>query len=140
VTRSIKLVLSILALLVGAGWLAARGLPTWRARHLTPLVQAFMSAADRGDSVALAGLSVSSEPTNWGLAVHRRAPRFAVEASRGLRVQSLAQNGDTSVVAFSLDHPLADPECPFRPLRLVQASFVRQAGAWRITRISTEPC
>jgi hypothetical protein len=140
VKRLVWLGTGILALAILSWWTVVRLVPRWRARELTPVMESYMQAAARGDTAALGRLSADSEPTQWGMAVHRGAPAFATEASARLRPWFVERHGDQASAGFKLRREISDPRCEFRPLRQVQARFVHQGGEWRLVWVGTDIC
>jgi hypothetical protein len=138
--RLIRVGVSLVIVLCVAWWAVTRWVPEWRARELTPVMEAYMQSAASGDSLALGSLSVDAQPAAWGMRIHRGAPAFAAEASHQLRPWFVRQYGDSAVAGFRLRRELPDPQCEFRPLRQVQARFIREQEAWRLVRVGTDIC
>src|SRR4051812_16014037 len=131
----------IIALLLLAGLRGAvRVVPRWQARHLTPVMSAYLRAAGAGDSASLTRVTTSSAPVLWGLLVHRGAPAFLDEAAQRSRPEWVNARGDTAIVSFRT-RPVADPQCVFRPLDNVQGKFLRGAdGVWRLLSVAVPEC
>ena len=138
--RVIRIGTGILVLAILGWWTFVRGMPGWHARELTPVLEEYMRAAERGDSVTLANLSASPQPASWGMTVHRSHVAFATEASMGLRPSLVEDQGSVTMAVFALHRDVTDSKCEFRPLREVQARFIRQGSEWRLVWVGTDPC
>jgi len=138
--RWVRYVAVIVLLLLAGLWGAARVVPRWQARQLTPVMSAYLRAAAAGDSASLTRVTTSSAPVRWGLLVHREAPAFLDEAAQRSRPEWVSARGGTAIVSFRT-RPVPDLQCVFRPLDNVQGRFLRGAdGVWRLLSVAVPEC
>ena len=139
--RWLRYAVLVVLLLVAALWGAARVVPRWQARHVTPVMTAYLRAAAAGDSIALVHLTTSLAPIRWALFLHRDVPAFLDEAATRGRPEWVIVRGETTIVSFRLPRPVPDPTCPWRPLHNVQGRFLRGAdNAWRLLSAIVPVC
>ena len=139
--RWLRVLVAAVLLIIAGLWGVVRVVPVWRARHVTPVMAAYLSAAAAGDSAALTRVSASPAAVGWALLVHREAPAFLEQAARHARPEWVLSDGDTTIASFRIPTPVPDPHCIFRPLDDVQGKFLRGAdGRWRIFSASVPIC
>jgi len=139
--RWLRLIVAAVLLVISGLWSVVHIVPMWRARDITPVMSAYLTAAAAGDSAALARVTASPAAVGWALLVHREAPAFFEQASHQARPEWVQSDGDTTIASFRIPTPVPDPHCIFRPLDNVQGKFLRGAdGRWRIFSASVPIC
>ena len=139
--RWVRSIVIIVLLLLAGLWGATRVVPRWQARHVTPVMTAYLRAAAAGDSAALARVTTSPVPVRWALLVHREVPAFLDEAAERARPEWVGVRGDTVIVSFRLPRPVPDPKCAFHPLDNVQGRFLRGPDSvWRLLSAGFPGC
>jgi hypothetical protein len=89
---------------------------------------AFLQAADRGDSIALASATSDSIPIKWLQRVNRQEPGFVQALLENRTMEAFDRIApDTVAMLFTFRHR-DDTE-------RIGVTFVQQAGAWKVWRV-----
>lgn len=131
-------VLALLVLLLGA-LAAPRVAVTLQWRDLTPVARAWFDAGARGDSAALAELSVGEAPVEWARTTAATQDGLLANAARSARPAGGGRLGrDIVVLEFEVDAEV----CPGIPgaAHLLQMQFLRAGERWLVSRVGIVPC
>lgn len=112
----------------------------YRAREFTPVMREYVLAGTKGDSAALARVSIRPSPVRWALSVRQSEPELFPLAAAGLRPEML-RRADTGQVRllFRFKHPFMSHGCKF-PFDGIYTAFRQTPQGWRLVQAGLGPC